>query len=82
MDDLAWLDEERENNEEDKDFLDITTLSNEITSIVVDNEFKEKRQRVDSSSSVDKGKGPVVMWMRPEMISIRRMLSTSWRRMI
>ena len=59
MDDLVWLDEARKNND-NRDFLDVTALSNEITSIVIDNESKEKRQRVDSFSSVNKGKGSIV----------------------
>jgi len=58
-DDIAWLDEAREDNE-DIDFLDVTALGNEITSIAVDNESREKRQRVDISSFVDKGKGPAI----------------------
>ena len=64
MDDIAWLDEVREEDEaredEDRDFLDVTALGNEGTSIAVDSESREKRQRVDSCSSMDKGKGPVI----------------------
>ena len=65
MDDIAWLDEAREEDEaredEDRDFLDVTALDNEVTSIAVDNEFKEKRQRLDSCSFMDKGKGLSLM---------------------
>ena len=65
---LAWLDEARENN--DRDFLNVTAFSNKITSIAVDNESREKRQMVYCSSA-DKGKGSiVVMWMRLGMIPI------------
>ena len=87
MDDIVWLDEARKKMMQVKlmrteFFLDFTTLSNEGSSIAVDNEFREKRQRV-ASSSVDKAKDlPLMMWMRPGMISIRRMLVISWRRMI
>ena len=42
------------------EILDITALDNESTSIAVDSESREKRQRVDSCSSMDKGKGPVI----------------------
>ena len=42
MDDIAWLDEARE-KDEDRDFLDVTALDNEGTSIAVDNESREKR---------------------------------------
>ena len=48
MDDIAWLDEAME-EDEDRDFLDVTAL---------DNESREKRQRVDNCSSMDKEKGP------------------------
>ena len=43
-DDLVWLDEARKSK--DKYFLDVTALCYEITSIAVDNEFREKRLRV------------------------------------
>ena len=57
-DDIEMLDEAREDNE-DRDFLEIIAHRNEITSIAVDNQSREKRQR-DNSSSVDKEKGPTV----------------------
>ena len=48
MDDIAWLDEVREEDEarvdEDIYFLDVTALGNEGTSIAVDNESREKRK--------------------------------------
>ena len=48
---------------------------------MVDNEFREKRQRFDSSSSMDRGKGSVVDDVEEIKDDIdRRMLSTSWRR--
>ena len=70
IDNLAWLDEAREDNE-DIEFLDISALSNEITSIVVDNESREKRQRSIVLLPWTKGKDPLLMmWMRLGMISI------------
>jgi len=59
-DNLAWLDDARADDEEDNDFLDVTAISSENTRIAGENESRAKRQRVDSSSSVDKGKGPAV----------------------
>ena len=32
-DDIAWLDEAMKDNEEDRDFLDITALSNELLTL-------------------------------------------------
>ena len=50
MDDIAWLDEARKEDEtrekdEYKDFLDVTTLVDESSSIAVDNESREKRDK-------------------------------------
>jgi len=49
MDDIAWLDEAKEEDEarevnEDKDFLDVTALGNEVASIAIDNESKKKKK--------------------------------------
>ena len=74
--DLAWLDEAKEDNK-DKDILDVTAIS-ENTSIAVVISLEQR----DKGSIVlpwTKGKDvpSLMMSMRPEMISIGRMLSTS-----
>ena len=61
MDDIACQDEARE-EDEDTDFLDVTVLGNEVTSILI----LEKRDKGSIVLPWTKRKDqPLMMWMRP-----------------
>ena len=66
---ILHVDEARENNE-DRDFLDVTALSNEITSIVVGNESREKDKWWIVLLWIKGKHSSLMMWMRPGMILI------------